>query len=150
MHPNSLYVLYVNRIHWSLTDQYLMSFPYLWQNLGWERSISIYLILKRPCYLQYFSKPVATFLVLPGRRVTKHQPHDGGIQWKHFARYWPFVQGIQRSPVDSPHKGQWRGGSIFSMICAWTNGWVNIPDAGDLRPYRAHYGVTIIQSHGSL
>ena len=31
------------------------------------------------------------------------------IKWKHFPRYWPFVRGIQRSPVNSPHKGQWRG-----------------------------------------
>ena len=32
--------------------------------------------------------------------------HDDVINWKHFPRYWPFVPGIQRSPVDSPHKGQ--------------------------------------------
>ena len=35
--------------------------------------------------------------------------HDGVIKWKHFSRYWPFVSGIHRSPVDSPHKGQWHG-----------------------------------------
>ena len=23
--------------------------------------------------------------------------------------YWPFVRGIRRSPVNSPHNGQWRG-----------------------------------------
>ena len=28
---------------------------------------------------------------------------------KHFPRYWPFVLGIHQSPVNSPHKGQWRG-----------------------------------------
>ena len=26
------------------------------------------------------------------------------INWKHFPRYWPFVTGIHRSPVDSPQK----------------------------------------------
>ena len=26
--------------------------------------------------------------------------------------------GIQRSPVNSPHKGQWRGSLMFSLICA--------------------------------
>ena len=26
-----------------------------------------------------------------------------------FPRYWLFVRGIHRSPVNSPHKGQWRG-----------------------------------------
>ena len=35
--------------------------------------------------------------------------HDDVIKWKHFPRYWPFVRGIHRSPVISPHKGQWRG-----------------------------------------
>ena len=28
------------------------------------------------------------------------------IKWQHFPRYWPFVRGIHRSPVNSPHKGQ--------------------------------------------
>ena len=32
----------------------------------------------------------------------------GVIKWKHFPRYWPFVRGIHRSPVNSPHKGQRR------------------------------------------
>ena len=35
------------------------------------------------------------------------------MKWKHFPRYWPFVRGIHRSPVDSPHKGQWRGALMF-------------------------------------
>ena len=35
--------------------------------------------------------------------------HDDVIKWKHFQRYWPFVRGIHRWPVNSPHKGQWRG-----------------------------------------
>ena len=51
--------------------------------------------------------------------------HDDVIKWKHFPRYWHFVRGIHRSPVNSPHKGQWRGAQIFSLICAWINGWVN-------------------------
>ena len=29
------------------------------------------------------------------------------------------------SPVNSQHKVQWRGVMMFSLICAWTNGWVN-------------------------
>ena len=63
--------------------------------------------------------------------------HDDVIKWKHFPRYWPFVRGIHRSPVNSPHKGQWRGALIFSLICIWINGWVNNREAGDLRRYRA-------------
>ena len=44
--------------------------------------------------------------------------HDDVIKWKHFPRYWPFARGIHRSPVNSPHKGQWRGALMFSWICA--------------------------------
>ena len=70
------------------------------------------------------------------------------IKWKHFPRYWPFVWGIHRSPVNSPHKGQWRGALMFSLICTWINGWVNNREAGDLR-HRAHYDITImIWGHG--
>ena len=48
--------------------------------------------------------------------------HDYVIKWKHFPRYWPFVRGIHRSPVNSPHKGQWLGALIFSLICALNKG----------------------------
>ena len=67
--------------------------------------------------------------------------HDDVIKWKHFPRHWPFVRGIHRSPVDSPHKGQWRGALMFSLICAQINGSVN---NGDLRRYRAHHDVIVM------
>ena len=70
--------------------------------------------------------------------------HDDVIKWKHFPRYWPFVRGIHRSQVNSPHKGQWRGALMFSLICVWIDGWVNNHEAGDLRRYRAHYDVTVM------
>ena len=44
-------------------------------------------------------------------------------------------------PVNSPHKGQWRGALMFSLICACTNGCANNRDAGDLRRHRAHYSL---------
>ena len=67
---------------------------------------------------------------------------DDVIKWKHFPRYCPFVRAIHRSPVNSPHKGQWRGALMFSMICASINGWVNNCEACDLRHHRPHYDVT--------
>ena len=70
--------------------------------------------------------------------------HDDVIKWKHFPRYLPFVRGIHRPPVNSPHKGQWRGALMFSLICAWMNGCINNREAGDLRRHRAHYDVTVI------
>ena len=38
------------------------------------------------------------------------------IKWKHFPHYWPFVRGIHRSPVNSPHKGQWGGALMFFYL----------------------------------
>ena len=70
--------------------------------------------------------------------------HDDVIKWKHFPRYWTFVRGIHRSPVNSPHKSQWRGALMFSLICTRISGWVNNREAGDLRRHRAHYDVTIM------
>ena len=73
--------------------------------------------------------------------------HDDVIKWKHFPRYWPFLRGIHRSTVNSPHKGQWRGALMFSLICVWINGWVTNREAGDLRHYRGHYDVTVMYHH---
>ena len=70
--------------------------------------------------------------------------YDDVIKWKHFQRYWPFVRGIPRSPVNSPHKGQWRGALMFSLICTWMNDWVNNRKAGDLKHHRAHYDVMVM------
>ena len=40
-----------------------------------------------------------------------------------------------------PHKGQWRGALMFSLI--WINGWVNNREAGDLR---RHYDVNVMNN----
>ena len=65
--------------------------------------------------------------------------------WRHqmetFSAFWPFVRGMHRPPVDSPHKGQWRGAFIFSWSA---NGWANTRDAGDLKHHLAHYDVTVM------
>ena len=55
-----------------------------------------------------------------------------------------FVRGIYQSPVNSPHKGQWRGALYFSLICAWLDDSANHRDPGDLRRHRAHYDVTVM------
>ena len=52
--------------------------------------------------------------------------------------------GIDRSTVNSPHKGHWRGAMMFLLICAWINGSVNNRKAGDLRRYHVHYDVTVM------
>ena len=68
------------------------------------------------------------------------------LRHQHFSCHWPFVRGLHRPPVDSPHKDQWRGALMFSFMCAWTNGWANSEDVGDLRRQSAHCYVTVIES----
>ena len=56
--------------------------------------------------------------IMTAIKTWKKTKHDDIIKWKHFPHYWPFVRGIHRSPVNSPHKGQWHGALMFSLICA--------------------------------
>ena len=108
--------------------------------------------------------------ILTSRNIPRlfQNNHDDLIKWKHFPRYWRFVRGIHRSPVNSPHKapvtrkmfpfdevimiilkqsphkGQWRGALIFSLICVCINAWINNREAGYLRQHRAHYDVIVM------
>ena len=66
------------------------------------------------------------------------------IKWKPLSRYWPLVRGNHRSPVDSPHKGQWRGALMFSWSAPEQTR-ANNRDVGDLRRHRAHYDVIVVR-----
>ena len=66
------------------------------------------------------------------------------LQMEHFPRYWPFVNGIHRSPVDSSHKSQWRVALLCSLIFAWPNGWAKNRDAGDLRRHGTDNDVIVM------
>ena len=69
--------------------------------------------------------------------------------WRHqmetFSALLALCAGIHRSPVYSPYKGQWHGTLKFSLICAWTNGWVKNRGAGDSRRHCAHYDVIVMR-----
>ena len=74
--------------------------------------------------------------------------------WRHqmetFAALLVICVVNHRSAVNSPHKAQWRGALVFSLICAWINDWVNNGEAGDLRRHHAHYNGTVMHSHATL
>ena len=72
--------------------------------------------------------------------------HDNVIEWKHFPRNWPYV----RPPVNFPHKGKWCWALMFSLIRAWTIGWVNNREAGNFRRHCAHYYVIVMLTLISL
>ena len=70
--------------------------------------------------------------------------------WRHemeiFSALLAICAGNHPSSMNSPHKGQWRGAFMFSLICARINGWVNNHEAGDFRRNRAHYDVIVMES----
>ena len=74
----------------------------------------------------------------------KIRNHDDVINQETFSALLAICAGNQRSLVKSPHKSQWRGALIFSLFCAWINGWVNNREAGDLRHHRAHYNFIVM------
>ena len=50
--------------------------------------------------------------------------HDDVIKWKHFPRYWSFVRGIHRSPVNSLHKRPvMRSFDVYFDLCP--NTWLS-------------------------
>ena len=63
--------------------------------------------------------------------------------WRHqmetFFALLALCVGNSPVPVNSPHKGQWRGALLFSSISACINAWVNNREAGDLRRHGGHY-----------
>ena len=73
-----------------------------------------------------------------------------GTWWRHqmetFSALLALCAGNSPVPVNSPHKGQWRGALMFSFICVWINDWVNNREAGDLRRHRGHYDVNVMKS----
>ena len=78
--------------------------------------------------------------------------HDDVVKWKHYPRYWPFGRGIHWSPMDSTHKGQWRGALMFLWSAPKGNGWANNRDTDDLDSNRLHYNVNpmMIERHSWL
>ena len=122
----------------------LLSINSLWpcDALWWHGPQSA-LVCVMACCLIAKPLPGQCWLIICG---AIHFQHDEVINWKHFPCYWPFVRGIHQSPVDSPHKGQWRGALMFSLILAWTNGWANSWEADDLRYHHTHYDITIMKA----
>ena len=71
--------------------------------------------------------------------------------WRHQMETFSALLAIctGNSPVNSLHKGQWRGAVMFSLICARINGRVNNREAGDLRRHGTHYDVIVMYWYGS-
>ena len=90
----------------------------------------------RSIWVQYF------------RTKTLQVRRDSSTWWRHqmetFSALLALCAGNSPVPVNSPHKGQWRGALMFSFIYAWINDWVNNREAGDLRRQDGHYDAIVM------
>ena len=128
-------------IHWSqvLSREWGYSWSRRSTTSEWSTSLlpaNVSLILEILWYIMvhhYHIKPSAYGISYGAMTWWRHQ-------MKHF-RVTSHFAGNSLFPVNSPHKGQWRGALVFSLICTWINGWVNNREAGDLRRHRGHYDV---------
>ena len=77
------------------------------------------------------------------------------IGWKHNFTWWrhqmetfpallALCAGNSPGPVNSLHKGQWRGALVFSLMCARINDRVNNRETGDSTHHRGHYDVNVM------
>ena len=74
-----------------------------------------------------------------------------GSWWRHQLEFFSaslafcaFRAGHTMVTGEFPHKGQWRGTLIFSLICVRINGLVKKHKAADLGHHRAHYDVIVM------
>ena len=68
--------------------------------------------------------------------------------WRHqmetFSALLALCEGNSPVTGEFPHKGQWRGALMFSLICTSTNRWVINRDTGDLRCHWAYCDITVM------
>ena len=102
--------------------------------------------------LHFFNRLACNFfLIFPGNDIRKQTGKNTQVSWwRHqtetFSVLVALCAGKTSVTGEFPHKGQWRGALMFTLICAWINGWLDNREAGDLTRHRAHYDVIIMIS----
>ena len=97
-----------NKLQWPLKTRLLLSYDILGRRFGTDRT-------DVPICSMWITTAVANGLF----RILSW--------WRHQMETFSASLALcaWNSPVNSPHKGQWRGALMFSSIWAWINGWVN-------------------------
>ena len=147
----------VDCFHWSIKRgpcrklikengaQFRWTFPVIWNNRCPE--LDVYISLRLRCHIYMYNCRILckdhAGRVLLCLRSSSEIPW-----WRHQIETLSALLALceGNSPVNYPHKGQWRRALMFSSICAWINGWVNNREAGYLRHHRAHYDVTVMRT----
>ena len=82
------------------------------------------------------------------------QKYANNSWWRHQMETFSALLAIcaANSPVtvEFPAQRPVTRALMFSLICAWINGWVNNGEASDLRRHRAHYDITVMLLYWNL
>ena len=105
-------------------------------------------------YTSLLPKSFWTFIMILGQSHAFWNTREAAVnivawcrrQMEAFSALLAFCAGISPVPVNSPHKGQWRGALMSALICAWLKGWVNNREAGDLRRHQDQYDVIVMEA----
>ena len=109
------------------------SFPVLWK---------VTTVTGAWCYSHLREWPYELFTVTERQRYENIPCEEITIHIDITPRFYITADLCAGNSPDAPQKGLWLKALIFSLICAWTNGWVN--KRGNFRRYRAHYDVTVM------
>ena len=95
-------------------------------------------------------------IYVPGKEIVSHSilqdeityPNPDTYCWNWRAHFFKLNESycdLWRKWIQQGMMTSSKGNTlIFSLICAWTNGWVNNRDASDLKRHRAHYDATVM------
>ena len=115
------------KFHWILFPKIKFMISWFWSPTHWP-------IYASPCFIDLQLNPTAW-------HGEFHDDVINGNILQVTGPLWGETTGHRWIP---PIKGQWRGALMFSLICAWTSNWANNQNAGDLKHYCVHYGVTLV------
>ena len=123
-----------NIVHWNLNQNTLIFIEEnAFENAVWKTAV----ILSR---LQGDNKVTLVDTLRPEPN-SRRFPNYIFTWWRHQMETFSALLAIC---AGNPHKGQWGGALMFSLICIWINGWVNNREAGDLTPHRTYYDVIVM------
>ena len=112
--------------------------------IHWKRCALYYIEIKSSSIKEVY--PPVTYWGHISCQVNLHDvaKHDDVIKMETLSALLCLCGGNSPVTGEFPHKGQRRGGLMFSLICAGINGWINNRGAGDLRRHHPHYDVTVM------
>ena len=104
-----------------------------------EEKLDIQIILSLHTYDIYGEDKVDSIVLSRNTALLMMTSSNGNI-----SKLLAFCEGNSPATGEFPSQRPMTRSLIFSLICAWANGWANNRDVGDLRRHRNHYDVTVM------